>query len=274
MASRLLNRESRTPNVEPATSPVPSSHGAKHESELGRRIAAVFARTAPRLAGISRMVAEASFRALFPAVPWSDEGNDNGRGTAIVDVSVPDGSAAYGGHFAGFKSRVSEEGESLTSKNFDLFGPSPNVGAAVAGLTRLHGEGKPLPVICFFRTGGRGVPVEGFRTLAWAGVDLPTLTADAIARVRTDGPPTIKGKKWGVAFGLPECPPDMPRVGRGGYPGVTVYVTHPDSDALGRPGYRTLRVTLRDQTFDVASGEAGIAAWLVSDGFPTRARKR
>jgi hypothetical protein len=274
MASRLLGLEARTPSPEPATSPVPSSHGAKHESELARRIAAIFARIAPRLAGISRMVAEAAFRNLFPGVPWCDEGNDNGRGTAIVDVSCADGSAAYGGHFAGFKSRVSAAGESLPSKNFDLFGPSPNVGAAVQGLVRLHGEGKSLPVICFFRTGGKGVPVEAFRVVAWAGADLPTLTADAIKRVREEGPPTIKGKTWGVFAGLPECPPDMPSVGRGGYPGVTVYVTHPDSDPDKRPNYRVLRVSLRGQTFDLASGEEGIARWLAADGFPTRARKR
>ena len=271
MASRLLDRESRTPSAEPAWRAAPSSHGAQHETVLGRRVAALLP---ARYSGLSRMVAEAAFRGMFPGVPWSDEGNDGGRGTALIDWAAADGSAAYGGHFASGKARVAVAGESLPSKAYDLFGPSPNVAAAVAGLVRLHGEGKPIPLVASFRTGGRGLAVEDFRTLAWCGTDLPSLVADAIERVRVSGPPTIKGVKWGVAFGLPECPPDMPQVGRGGYPGVTVYVTHPSSDALGRPDYRILRVTLRDFTFDVTSGEAGIAAWLASDGFRTRARKR
>jgi hypothetical protein len=218
------------------------------------------------------MVARAAFEAMFPGVPWADEGNDGGRGTALLDWFAADGSVAYGGHAASGKARVA--GKPLPSKAYDLFGPSPNVGAAVAGLVRLAGEGKPIPLVASFRTGGKGVPVDAFTTLAWCGVDLPTLVADAIERVRASGPPTIKGVMWGVAFGLPECPPDMPQVGRGGYPGVTVYVTHPDSDAQQRPGYRILRVTLRDQTFDMQTGEAGIAAWLAADGFKSRARKR
>lgn len=271
MASRLLGLAARTPNPEPAWRAAPSSHGAQHETVLGRRLATILP---ARFAGVTRMVAREAFTRMFPGVPWSDEGNDGGRGTALVDLSVPDGSVAYGAHFASLKARVAEEGKSLPSKSYDLYGPSPNVGAAVAGLTRLHGEGKPLPLVASFRTGGKGVPVDGFRTLAWCGADLPTLVADAIKRVREDGPPTIKGKKWGVAFGLPECPPDMPSVGRGGYPGVTVYVTHPDTDALKRPNYRILRVTLRDFTFDLSTGEAGIADWLVKEGWPTKARKR
>ena len=271
MASRLLDRESRTPKAEPAWRAAPSSHGAQHETVLGRRVAALLP---ARFAGLSRMVARASFAAMFPNVPWSDEGNDGGRGTALIDWFCPDGAVAYGGHFASGKARVAEEGKSLPSKSYDLFGPSPNVGYALAGLVRLAGEGKPLPLVASFRTSTHGEEVDSFQTLAWAGVDLPTLVADAIERVRVAGPPTIKGVRWGVAFGLPECPPSMPRVGRGGYPGVTVYVTHPASDALARPDYRILRVTLRDFTFDVSSGEAGIAAWLASDGFKSRARKR
>jgi hypothetical protein len=220
------------------------------------------------------MVARAAFEAMFPGVPWADEGNDGGRGTALLDWFAADGSVAYGGHAASGKARVAVAGKPLPSKAYDLFGPSPNVGAAVAGLVRLAGEGKPIPLVASFRTGGKGVPVDAFTTLAWCGVDLPTLVADAIERVRASGPPTLKGVMGGVAFGLPECPPDMPQVGRGGYPGVTVYVTHPDSDAQQRPGYRILRVTLRDQTFDMQTGEAGIAAWLAADGFKSRARKR
>lgn len=271
MPSRLLDRESRTPNAEPAWRAAPSPHGAQHETVLGRRLAGLLP---ARYAGLSRMVARAAFERMFPGLPWADEGNDGGRGTAIVDWFCPDGSVAYGGHAVSAKNRVAEEGASLPSKAFDVYGPSPNVAAAVAGLVRLAGEGKPLPLVASFRTSTRGGDVENFRTLAWCGADLPTLVADAIERVRVSGPPTIKGVRWGVAFGLPECPPNMPQVGRGGYPGVTIYVTHPDSDAQQRPNYRVLRVTLRDFTFDVTSGEAGIAAWLASDGFPTRARKR
>lgn len=268
---RRLSGSLRTPNAEPAWRSAPSPHGAQHETVIGRRLVPMLP---ARFGGLSRMVARAAFESLFPGVPWADEGNDGGRGTALVDLYAPDGAVAYGGHFASLKARVAEEGESLPSKAFDVYGPSPNVGAAVQGLVRLHAEGKPIPLVATFRTSTNGGAVDNFRTLAWCGVDLPTLVADAIARVRREGPPVIKGVRWGVAFGLPECPPDMPRVGRGGYPGVTVYVTHPDSDALKRPNYRILRVTLRDFAFDVTTGEAGIAAWLAAEGFPTKARKR
>lgn len=266
MASRLLPLAARTPRPEPFASPVPSSHGAQHESELARRLARLLP---ARFAGISRMVARAAFEALFPGVPWANEGNDRGRGTALVDAFAPDGSVAYGGHLLSLKSRSMEEGANLPSKNFDVYGASPNVGAAVTSLVRLHGEGKPLPLVCFFRTATEAV--DAYTVTAWCGVDLPTMVAEAIARVKRDGPPTIKGCQWGVWNGLPELPPTHPRVGRGGFPGVTVYVTHPDAD--GPRGYRKLVVSLREQTFHM-TGEAGIADWLVREGFPTKARKR
>ena len=278
--SRLLPLAARTPNAAPAVSTKPSSHGARHESELVRRLALVFARIAPRLAGISRMVARASFEAMFPGVPWSDEGNDAGRGTALIDAYVADGSVAYGGHSAGFKSRIAEEGKSLPSKTFDLFGHSPNCAHALAGLARLAREGKSLPVVAFFRSRNVGASEDSpgdfttMRVLAWCGFDLPTEVAAAMVKVAREGAPTIKGVKWGTFCGIPECPPNMPSVGRGGYPGVTVYVTHPDSDPVKGRGYRVLRIALKDRTFDLTSGEEGIARWLVSDGFPTRARKR
>jgi hypothetical protein len=245
---------------------VPSSNGAQHESEMVRRLARLLP---ARFGGLSRMVARAAFEAMFPGVPWADEGNDRGRGTAIMDAYAADGSVAYGGHGAGFKSRSMGEGGPMPSKNFDLYGPSPNVDAALAGLVRLHAEGKPLPVVCFFRTSTPNV--DDYKVIAWTGVDMPTLVAEAISRVKRDGPPVIKGCQWGVWHGLPELPPNHPKVGRGGYPGVTVYVTHPMSD--GPRGYRKLVVSLREQTFHL-TGEAGIADWLVREGFPTKARKR
>jgi hypothetical protein len=266
MASRLLGLAARTPNAEPAWRSAPSPHGAQHETVMLRRLAAFLP---TRFAGVSRMVARAAFEAMFPGVPWADEGNDGGRGTAIIDGFAPDGAVAYGGHSVSLKSRVTEEGASLPSKNFDAYGPGANTGAAIDGLVRLHAEGKPLPMVAFFRTASQAV--DGWKVVAWTGVDLPTLTAEAIARVKRDGPPVIKGCVWGVWNGLPELPPNHPKVGRGGYPGVTVYVTHPSAD--GVRGYRTLKVTLRDQTFSF-TGEAEIAAWLATDGFPTRARKR
>jgi len=287
MASRLLPLAARTPRTAPPSSTrAYNGHGARHESEMVRRIAAIFARIAPRLAGISRMVAEAAFRDLFPGVPWSNEGNDGGRGTALIDGYVADGSVAYGGHVVGFKSRTARKGKSLPSKNFDVFGPSPNVALALAGLSRLAREGKPFPIVCFMRTTCEGASetsigdLASMEVLAWAGADLPSLYAAQIAKVKAEGSPsvTIKTGKnagtypWGTWMGLPERPPGMPSVGAGGYPGITVYVTHPSDD--GARGYRTLRVSLRDQTFDLASGEEGIARWLRDEGFPTRARKR
>jgi hypothetical protein len=162
---------------------------------------------------------------------------------------------------------VTEPGASLPSKNYDVFGPSPNVGSAVDNLARLAREGKPFPVICFFRTATEAV--DNFQVVAWTGVDMPTLLAQQVAKVAAEGAPVIKGCAWGTFHGLPELPANHPKVGRGGYPGVTVYVTTPDAR-----GYRTLRVSLREQTFDMTSGEAGIARWLVQEGWPTRARKR
>jgi hypothetical protein len=86
MASRLLGLAARTPSVEPVWSAAPSPHGAQHETVLIRRIAALLP---ARFAGLSRMVARAAFEGLFPGVPWADEGNDRGRGTALVDGTSP-----------------------------------------------------------------------------------------------------------------------------------------------------------------------------------------
>ncbi len=290
MASRLP-LAARTPRPAPPSSTrAYNGHGARHESELARRVAAVFQRIAPRLAGLSRMVAEQAFRDLFPGVPWANEGNDAGRGTALVDAYVADGSVRGGGHVVGFKSRTVKVGDdgkvSMPSKNFDVFGPSPNVGPAIAAVAALAAQGKPFPCVCFMRTPCVGASKDSIGDLstmgvvAWAGVDLPTMLAAQRAKVARDGAPSVtiatgKNKgvyQWGTWMGLPERPPGMPKVGAGGYPGIEVYVTHPSDD--GARGYRTLRVSLREQTFDLTSGEAGIARWLRDEGFPTRDRKR
>lgn len=263
-SSRLISAALRAAPAVPPASPAPSPHGAQHETVVLARIA----RHLPaRYAGLSRAVASEGFRRAFPGVPWAGEGNDRGRGSPIVDGYTADGAAAYGGHWLSLKSRVAEEGASLPSATFDVYGPGPNVGHALAGLARLHAEGKPLPCIGFFRTGGDfNAP---FRTLAWAGDDLPSLYAAQVAKCAREGAPVIKGATFGLFGGIPEVPPAMPKVGRGGFPGVTLYVTQPDAQ-----GYRTLRVSMKALTFDTASGEAGMARWLVSDGWPTRARKR
>lgn len=277
-SSRLIPAPLRAAPTIPAASPAPSPHGAQHETEVMRRIAAFLP---SRYSRLSRAVAPEGFRRIFPRVPWSNEGNDRGRGTPLCDGYAEDGSVAYGGHYVGFKSRVGEEGKSNPSATFDVFGPSPNVEHALAGLTKCADEGKPFPVLAFFRTAGDFN--SPFRVLAWAGDDLPSMLVAARAKVAREGAPVqtvnvtdkATGRKvaqtfrFGVFCGIPEVPPNMPSVGRAGYHGVTLYVTQPDAD-----GYRTLRVSMKGHTFDLTSGEAGMARWLVSDGWPTRARKR
>jgi hypothetical protein len=215
----------------------------------------------PQYNNLQRDVPRAAFEELFPGIPYVAHGNADGRSTGIVSAFVPGAGGTQTGHPLHLATREWPQSKrNAPSKSFDVYGWSPNCAPALQNLLRLAREHIRFPVVVSFHEAHE----KGARTRAWAGDDLAAMFARQVHATAQEGPPVVKGCKWGVWQGLPELPADHPRVGAGGYP-VDAYVAHPDRDPKGR-GYRKLVVSFKNLTFS-DSDERDIAIWLTRQGW-------